>query len=351
MAHTSVHCLQIDACDEAYVAQSEVQHPLLEKVRQCSANPDQAASFFLRLFHPIPYNRVAAVNHTWTDSTISRMYGEMDFNCSTSTAGSRWFRVKQSCTRGLSAFLPCFGGESPTVEAETHLTGSRSHAHSETQDGDLLCSLSERMPSLLGWDEAFKSAVARTQAPESVQSKADSMQTAPSALQTCWNKVKKPFAGRSRRRRQQVNKGVTLPPAEAAPGAVEAVEAVKSAMAPAADKDQQVLIRAVTATAVPGIPPQLEVQDLQQQQQAISSCGQGLLSQMKGIVEMQDLQQQQQQEAVSSHGQGLLSQKKGIVKRDELLTDHEAVADMRQQGSSEEQLQQPAEGQSAESIR
>ena len=220
--------------------------------------------------------------------------------------------------------MPCFGGRSPTVEAETHLSGSCSHPNSETRDGDLSCSrLPERKPCLLNnQNKISQSAAADTDKPESVQFQADSMQTAPSALQTCWNKVKKPFAGRSRRRRQQVNKGVTHSPAVAAPGAVEVVEADMSALAPAADKKQQVLIRAVTVTAVPGSPSELQVQDLQQQKQAISGCGQGL----------------------SSH-------KEGKVEREELLTDHKAAADVRRHSSCEEQLQQPAEGRSAESLR
>jgi len=323
VTHTSAYCLQVDACDLAFSTESEVQHPLLDKVRLCSANPDQAASFFLHLFHPVPHKRIAAVDHAWTASTISRMYDEMGLNCRTSAAASRWCRIKQSCTRGLCAFMPCFGGRSPTVEAETHLTGSRSHPNSETWDGDLSCSrLSERTPSLRSKQDKTSQGAADTNVPESVQSEADSMQSAPTALQTCWTKFKKPFAGRSRRRRQRVNKGVTHPPAEAAPGAVEVLEADTSALAPAADKDQQVLIRAVTATVVPGTLPELQVQDLQKQQRAISGCGQGL----------------------SSH-------KEGKVEREKLLTDHKAAADVRRHSSCEEQLQQPAEGRSAESIR
>jgi len=324
MTHTSAHCLQVDACDLADSTGSEVQHPLLDKVRHCSANSDQAASFFLHLFHPVPHKRIAAVDHAWTASTLSRMYDEMGLNCSTSAAAGRWSRIKQSCTRGLCAFMPCCGGRSPTVEAETHLTGSCSHPNSETRVGDLSCSrLSERTPSLLSGDKTSQSAAADTDKPESVQSQADSMQTAaaPSALQTCWNKVKKPFAGRSMRRGQRVNKGVTHSLAAGAPGAVEVVEVDKCILAPAAYKKQQVLIRAVTATAVPGIPPQLEVQDLQHQQQPISGCGQCL----------------------SSH-------KEGIVETEELLTDHKAAVDVRKHSSSEEQLQQPVKGQSAESI-
>lgn len=109
------------------------------------------------------------------------------------------------------------------------------------------------------------------------------------------------------------------------------------------------LIRAVTATAVPGSPPQLQAQVLQQEKQSISSYGQGPLVQTKGLDEMQDLQQQQQ--AISSSSQCLLIQTKGLVEKEEVLTDHEAAADMRRHSSCEEQVQQPAEGQSAESIR
>ena len=143
-------------------------------------------------------------------------------------------------------------------------------------------------------------------------------------------------------------KGSPTPP-ETLLGHVDMLEADKSALAPAADKDQQVLIRAVSATAVPGTPPELQVQDLQQGQQSSSSYGQGLWSQTKGRVEMQDLQQQQQ--AISSCSQGLLSAKKGSVEKEELVTDHEAAADLRRHSSCVEQVQQQAEGQSAESIR
>ncbi len=321
MAHTCAYCLQIDACELADSTGSEVRHPLLDKVRLCSANPDQAASFFLHLFHPAPHKRIAAVNHAWTASTTSRMHEEKGSERSTSAAASRWSKFKQGCTEGLCAFMPCCGGRSPTVEAETHLTGSRSHPHSATRDGDLSCSrLSERKPSLRSHQDKTSQSAADIDVPESVQSEADSIQTAPTAMQTCWNKVKRPFARRPKLRSQRVNKDVTHSPAEAAPVAV--AEADKSAMAPAADKDQQVLIRAVTVNAMPGTLPELEVQDLQQQQQAISNSG-----------------------------QGLLSHKGGKAEREELLTDHKAAAEVRRHSSCEEQVQQPAEGRSAESTR
>ena len=297
-----------------------MQHPLLEKVRLCSANPHQAASFFLHLFHPVPHKRIAAVDHAWTTSTTITMFDEMGLICSTSAAVGSWSKFKQGCTRGLCAFMPCCGGRSPTVKTVTHVAGSCSHPNSQTQEGDVPCSrLSERMPSLRSNQDQTSQSAADTDMPESVQSKADSMQTGPTALQTCWIKVKKSFAGRSEHHRQRVNKGVTHPTAEAAPGAVEVVAADKSVLAPAADEQQQVLIRAVTVTAVPGSPSGLEVQ--------------------------------QHQQAISNSGQGLLSHKEGKVEQEEVLTDHEAAAGVRRHSSSEEQLQQPVQGRSAESMR
>ncbi|KAL0038928.1 hypothetical protein WJX77_002166 [Trebouxia sp. C0004] len=60
--------------------------------------------------------------------------------------------------------------------------------------------------------------------------------------------------------------------------------------------------------------------DLQQQQQAISSCGQGLLSQTKGVEKTQELQQQRQ--AISSCGQKPIeSHKEGQVEKEDLLTE------------------------------
>ena len=181
MTHAGPYCLQIDACDLAASSGSEVQHPLLDKVWLCSANSDRAASFFLHLFHPVPHKRIAAVDHAWTASTLSRMYDEMGLNCRTSAAASRWSRIKQSCTGGLCAFLPCFGSRSPTVEAETPLAGSCSHPNSKIWHDDLSCShVSKRTPSLLNQDLTSQGAAAHTDVPESVQSQAGSMQTAPS---------------------------------------------------------------------------------------------------------------------------------------------------------------------------
>ena len=67
-------CLQLDACSLAEQMGTPVQHPLLDKVRQCSADPDQAASFFQLILNPVPHVRRQAVHHPWCADTVSRMF-------------------------------------------------------------------------------------------------------------------------------------------------------------------------------------------------------------------------------------------------------------------------------------
>jgi len=66
----------VDACEAAAAAQSEVQHPMLEKVRQCSTNPDQAAQFFQKILSPVAHVRVEAMHESWCANTVSRMFAE-----------------------------------------------------------------------------------------------------------------------------------------------------------------------------------------------------------------------------------------------------------------------------------
>jgi len=66
----------VDACDLAQETQTEVQHPLLDKVRQCSALPDQAALFFKKILNPVPHLRVEALHDAWCASAVSRMFAE-----------------------------------------------------------------------------------------------------------------------------------------------------------------------------------------------------------------------------------------------------------------------------------
>ena len=40
-------------------ANKPVEHPLLTKVRECSAKPDAVADFFLRMLHPLPRCRLS----------------------------------------------------------------------------------------------------------------------------------------------------------------------------------------------------------------------------------------------------------------------------------------------------
>ena len=55
---------------------SEVQHPLLDRVRECSANPEHAAPCFGQILHPVPYIRKDAIHHAWCADVVSTMLGE-----------------------------------------------------------------------------------------------------------------------------------------------------------------------------------------------------------------------------------------------------------------------------------
>ena len=56
----------------------KVDHPLLDKVRACSANPDMAADFFLWMLSPIPTWRLSAEGcfHPYLEPTYLRMLDE-----------------------------------------------------------------------------------------------------------------------------------------------------------------------------------------------------------------------------------------------------------------------------------
>ena len=56
----------------------KIDHPLLDKVRACSANPDMAASFFLWMLSPLPTWRLSALAcfHPYLEPTYLRMLDE-----------------------------------------------------------------------------------------------------------------------------------------------------------------------------------------------------------------------------------------------------------------------------------
>ena len=69
--------LQLDACYDAHVNGTEVQHPLLDRVRQCSSNPEQAALFFCQILNPVPKLRQQAIHHAWCAETVGRMFEDI----------------------------------------------------------------------------------------------------------------------------------------------------------------------------------------------------------------------------------------------------------------------------------
>ena len=71
--------LQEDAVTAAYEADLPVaEHPLLDRVRACSANPDMAAEFFTAILHPMATWRLSieAGYHFYVGPTTRRMLKE-----------------------------------------------------------------------------------------------------------------------------------------------------------------------------------------------------------------------------------------------------------------------------------
>ena len=90
-----------------------MQHPLLDRVRRCSANPDQAVAFFRDIFSLTPHSRVTALDHSWCEAATSKMVAEMPPMRFTHTHTGR-HRASKSWWR--AALSKCCCGASPTVE-------------------------------------------------------------------------------------------------------------------------------------------------------------------------------------------------------------------------------------------
>lgn len=67
--------VQGKAVTDAAQAGTPVNHPLLDKVKECSANPDAAADFFQRILHPHYSSRlsVEAHMHSYVAATFCHM--------------------------------------------------------------------------------------------------------------------------------------------------------------------------------------------------------------------------------------------------------------------------------------
>ena len=268
-------CLQLEACESARMSGSDVQHPLLDRVRQCSAHPDQAAAFFSQLFHPVPHLRGEAVDHIWIASTMSKMCEEVgiDYWALSAAAEADWLlkeaaeadrlsKAKQGCMSAFCASLfPCFGGSSSTLEADTYVPGICPPSNME---GD-----SEKQ-----WS-GHKNAASAADKPG-----ADSTVKpySPNRRQT-WGVLKKPFAGRSKHSKQQVHKASARSASVAQGGSPgEAAEAELSAMSTAVSKQQLVRDGAVSMVAATGTAVEVPVQMLQQQEAVRSHYDHGLSS-------------------------------------------------------------------------
>ena len=53
--------LQVQVVIASMEAERPVDHPIIDKIRACSATPNDDVDFFTHLFHPVPHLRLTAV--------------------------------------------------------------------------------------------------------------------------------------------------------------------------------------------------------------------------------------------------------------------------------------------------
>lgn len=97
--------MQVKACKLAEQTETDVQHSLLDKARQCSADPDQAAAFFHKVLSPTPSIRAEALHHLWCAGTINRMFAETGTGYETAAAAKADLQSSQQRKPGFCAAL------------------------------------------------------------------------------------------------------------------------------------------------------------------------------------------------------------------------------------------------------
>ena len=75
-SHIISELMQVNACETSEETQTVKQHPLLDRVRQCSAVPDQVAAFFCKILYPDVRTRSEALHDLWCADTVNRMFAE-----------------------------------------------------------------------------------------------------------------------------------------------------------------------------------------------------------------------------------------------------------------------------------
>ena len=108
----------------AHTDGSHVQHPLLDKVRQCSARPDEAARFFQTILSPCPEDRVQVLETRWCAEVVKRMFKQTgtDYKAGIGILMARKrLEARQRQKPSLCAALcGCFGtSRSPSREDDT----------------------------------------------------------------------------------------------------------------------------------------------------------------------------------------------------------------------------------------
>ena len=205
--------LQLKACHLSKESGVEVQHPLLDRVRQCSADPDKAAALFVQILSPAPHERREAMHGRWCADTVSRMFAETDSSYESypaieaaeqAEAADKEEAAKQAeaaldhRSNRCAALFSCFSCCVPSVKEDDVFTIS-------SQLEEPVASVS----SASGVQDPLGAAPAGSEWSQSsarvLQTKASVQKVAASSLaHRCWSSIKSTVTGRSKHRKQHV---------------------------------------------------------------------------------------------------------------------------------------------------
>jgi len=98
-----IACVQEDTVKAADEADAYVEHPLLDRVRECSTKPDEAANFFCQILHPFPTWQISL--EVQSHPYLAETYEEMEAYCASTPLPAFTFEGWQSSKPSLLSTL------------------------------------------------------------------------------------------------------------------------------------------------------------------------------------------------------------------------------------------------------
>ena len=186
----------------------EVQHPLLDRVRQCSADPDNAAAFFAKILSPAPHVRQEAIHGKWCADKVSRMFAATDSSYESYPAAeaAKLAAAKAKATSKpirCAALRSCFNCCMPSIKDDEVVIAP--------------AQLEEPVAAMLSENGLDCAIDAQAVGPNGSQSAAGALQMENSMQQNaarcfarrCWSGIKGTLTGKAKHSKQHMGKDAT----------------------------------------------------------------------------------------------------------------------------------------------